>query len=105
LGFGVATVQGGSQALSQSLFGRMMPKSKSAEFFAFFSVSEKLTGTLGPLVFGVVSSLMGESRLSIVSLIVFFIAGGYMLTTVNEKEAITFAEAEEKELEKNHSAA
>ncbi len=105
LGFGVATVQGGSQALSRSLFGRMMPKSKSAEFFAFFSVSEKLTGTLGPLVFGVVSSLMGESRLSIVSLIVFFIAGGYMLTTVNEKEAITFAEAEEKELEKNLSAA
>jgi len=57
LGFAVATVQGGSQALSRSLFGRMMPKSKSAEFYSFFSVSEKIAGTVGPLLFGVVSPL------------------------------------------------
>ncbi len=42
LGFGVAMVQGGSQALSRSLVGKLMPKSKSAEFYGFFSVSEKL---------------------------------------------------------------
>ena len=42
LGAAVATVQGGSQALSRSLIGRMMPKSKSAEFYGFFSVSEKI---------------------------------------------------------------
>ena len=36
LGFGVAMVQGGSQALSRSLISKMMPKSKSAEFFGFF---------------------------------------------------------------------
>ena len=101
LGFAVATVQGGSQALSRSLFGRMMPKSKSAEFFAFFSVSEKLTGTIGPFVFGLVSTWMGSSRLSIVSLIIFFITGGFLLTRVNEKHAIEIAEEEEKELSKN----
>jgi len=44
LGFGVAMVQGGSQALSRSLFSRMLPKSQSAEFYSFFSVSEKVAG-------------------------------------------------------------
>ena len=105
LGFGVATVQGGSQALSRSLFGRMMPKSKSAEFFAFFSVSEKLTGTVGPFIFGLVSTWMGSSRLSIVSLIIFFITGGFLLTRVNEKEAIKIAEEEEKQLLENIASA
>lgn len=46
LGFGVATVQGGSQALSRSLTGKLIPKSKSAEFFGFFSVFENLTPSL-----------------------------------------------------------
>ncbi|KPL77851.1 MFS transporter [Ornatilinea apprima] len=95
LGFAVATVQGGSQALSRSLCGRMMPKSKSAEFYSFFSISEKIAGTVGPLLFGLVSRLMGGSRLSIVSLIIFFAAGGLLLTRVDEKEAIAVAEVEE----------
>lgn len=98
LGFAVATVQGGSQALSRSLCGRMMPKSQSAEFFSFFSVSEKIAGTVGPLLFGVVSKIMGGSRLSIVSLIIFFAAGGLLLTTVNVEEGIRIAEKEEEKL-------
>jgi len=99
LGFAVATVQGGSQALSRSLMGRMMPKSKSAEFYSFFSISEKIAGTVGPLLFGVVSAVMGGSRLSIVSLIVFFAAGGFLLARIDEKEGIRVAEAEDAELE------
>lgn len=98
LGFGVAMVQGGSQALSRSLFGRMLPKSKSAEFYSFFSVSEKVAGTAGPLLFGVVSTVMGGSRLSIISLIIFFILGGYLLTRVNEKEGTRVAVEEEARL-------
>lgn len=101
LGFAVAMVQGGSQALSRSLFGRMMPKSKSAEFYSFFSVSEKIAGTVGPLLFGLVSISMGGSRLSIVSLIIFFILGGFMLTRVKENEGIAIAEAEESILSIN----
>jgi MFS transporter, UMF1 family len=98
LGFGVAMVQGGSQALSRSLFSRMLPKSKSAEFYSFFSVSEKVAGTAGPLMFGVVSTIMGGSRLSIVSLIIFFIIGGYLLTRVDEEEGMRVALAEEARL-------
>lgn len=96
LGFGVAMVQGGSQALSRSLFSRMLPKSKSAEFYSFFSVSEKVAGTVGPLLFGVVSTIMGGSRLSIVSLIVFFIIGGFLLTRVDENHGMQVAKAEEE---------
>jgi UMF1 family MFS transporter len=95
LGFFVATVQGGSQALSRALCGKMMPKSKSAEFYSFFSISEKIAGTVGPLVFGAVSRLMGGSRLSVVSLIIFFIAGGILLTRVNVNEGMKVALEEE----------
>ncbi|MHC1784687.1 MAG: MFS transporter [Anaerolineaceae bacterium] len=98
LGVAVATVQGGSQALSRSLFGKMLPRSKSAEFFGFFSVSEKFAGIAGPFVFGIVGQLVGHSRLSIVSLVVFFIIGAILLTRVNEKEGIRVAEEEEAAL-------
>lgn len=98
LGLAVATVQGGSQALSRSLFGRMVPKSKSAEFFGFFSVSEKFAGIIGPLAFAVVGSIVGNSRLSIVSLVIFFAVGAILLTKVNEKEGIRAAQEAEEAL-------
>ena len=95
LGFAVATVQGGSQALSRSLFSQMVPKSQSAEFFGFFSVSSKFAGIFGPLLFGLVSQWMGSSRLSIVSIILFFILGGYLLTRVDEEEGMRVAQEDE----------
>jgi MFS transporter, UMF1 family len=98
LGFGVAMVQGGSQALSRSLFSRMLPKSQSAEFYSFFSVSEKVAGSVGPFLFGMVSTVMGGSRLSIVSLIAFFIVGGYLLSRVDENEGMRVAREEEARL-------
>jgi len=98
LGFGVAMVQGGSQALSRSLFSRMLPKSQSAEFYSFFSVSEKVAGSFGPFLFGLVSTIMGGSRLSIVSLIIFFIMGSYLLTRVDENEGMRVAKEEEDRL-------
>jgi UMF1 family MFS transporter len=95
LGAAVATVQGGSQALSRSMIGRMMPKSKSAEFYGFFSVFEKFASILGPAIFAVISRLMNESRLSIASLIVFFLLGIFVLTKVNMKRGEQTALAEE----------
>lgn len=95
LGVAVATVQGGSQALSRSLFGRLVPKSISAEFFGFFSVSEKFAGIIGPFIFGLVGQIMGNSRLAIISLIVFFILGAVLLSRVNEEEGMRVAQQEE----------
>jgi UMF1 family MFS transporter len=95
LAFMVGTVQGGTQALSRSLYGAMIPKSQSAEFFGFFSTSSKFAGIFGPLLFGVVSQIAGGSRLSIVALIVFFIVGGFLLSRVDEKEGIRVAREED----------
>ncbi len=89
----VGLVQGGSQALSRSLFGAMVPKVKSAEFFGFYDVSSKFAGIVGPAVFALVGQLTGSSRLSIVSLIFFFVVGGLLLTQVNEKEGVRVARA------------
>ncbi len=98
LGALVATVQGGSQALSRSVMGRMIPKSKSAEFFGFFSVFEKFANIAGPFLFGVVSTLTGASRLSIVSLIFFFAIGMLLLSRVNIERGMKVAELEEQTL-------
>ena len=94
LAVGVGMVQGGTQALSRSLFGVMAPKARSAEFFGFYDVSSKFAGIAGPLLFGVVGQLMGTSRLSIVSLMIFFVGGIILLTRVNEKEGIRVAAEE-----------
>lgn len=91
LAFLVGTVQGGSQALSRSLYGAMVPKHKTAEFFGFFSTSSKFAGIAGPLLFGLVSQISGASRLSILSLIAFFLLGGFILLKVNVSAGIAAA--------------
>ncbi len=98
LGAAVATVQGGSQALSRSMIGRMMPKSKSAEFYGFFSVFEKFASILGPATFAIISRIMNESRLSIASLFVFFGVGFFVLTKVNVERGSEVARKEEAEM-------
>lgn len=91
LAFMVGLVQGGTQALSRSLFGAMIPKSRSGEFFGFFSMSDKFAGIVGPLVFGAVGTLTGTSRFGIVSLVFFFLVGGFLLTRVDERKGIQTA--------------
>ena len=83
LAFLVALVQGGSQALSRSLFARMIPRHKSSEFFGFFSVFEKFAGIAGPAIFFASITLFGSSRAAVLSVIGFFIAGALVLTRVN----------------------
>jgi MFS transporter, UMF1 family len=98
IGAAVAMVQGGSQALSRSLMGRLIPKSKSAEFYGFFSVAQKFSSIAGPAIFGAMSVMIGHSRLSILSLVIFFLAGLYLLTRVNVERGIQTALKEEQEL-------
>jgi len=83
LAFLVGTVQGGSQALSRSLFARMIPKDRSSEYFGFFSVFEKFGQIFGPLVFAAAVTLFGSSRTAVLSVILFFILGALLLTRVD----------------------
>jgi MFS transporter, UMF1 family len=89
----VGLVQGGTQALSRSLFATLVPKHKSGEFFGFFSVFEKFGGILGPLAFAIAVQLSGSSRVAILSVIVFFIVGAWLLTLVDEKSGAATARA------------
>jgi UMF1 family MFS transporter len=79
----VGLVQGGTQALSRSLFASMIPRQKSSEFFAFFGVFERYAGVLGPAVFATVVSVSGQGRLAILAVLFFFIAGAFLLTFVD----------------------
>ncbi len=79
----VGTVQGGSQALSRSLFASMIPRQRSSEFFGFFAVTERTAGILGPLTFAAAIALTGSSRAAILSVIAFFIVGALVLSRVD----------------------
>lgn len=87
----VGFVQGGAQALSRSLFGRMVPEDRNAEFFGFYGISSKFAAVFGPFVFGLVGQLTGSSRLGIFSLIIFFIIGIILLQMVDVEKGINQA--------------
>jgi len=87
LGIIVGLAMGGSQALSRSLYGSMIPAEASAEFFGFYSVFSKFSAIGGPAIFGIIKQVTGSSRNSIVSLIVFFIVGLILLMFVNIEKA------------------
>jgi MFS transporter, UMF1 family len=94
----VGLVQGGTQALSRSLFSSMIPRFKSGEFFGFFGVVERFAGSIGPLVMGYVALMTGVIRYGILSIIVLFVAGGIILWFVDVEEGQRVARAEEDAL-------
>jgi UMF1 family MFS transporter len=79
----VGMVQGGTQALSRSLFASLIPMHKSAQFFSLFALSEKVAGVLGPGLFVATIAVTGSSRYAIVSVVVFFLIGGLLLSRVD----------------------
>jgi len=87
----VGTVQGGAQALSRSMFARMIPVSQSAEFFGFFAIAERFATVLGPLVFTISVALTGSSRSAVLVILLFFVAGAWLLSRVDEAEGIRAA--------------
>jgi UMF1 family MFS transporter len=75
----VGLVQGGVQSLSRSYFGRLIPDGKSSEFFGFYNMMGKFAAVLGPLLAGAVALTTGNSRLSILSILLLFIGGAVLL--------------------------
>jgi UMF1 family MFS transporter len=88
IGFFLALVLGGSQALSRSLFSQMIPADHEAEYFGFYEISERGTSWIGPLLFAAAVQLTGSQRLAIVSLILFFVLGLLLLIRVDVRQAI-----------------
>src|SRR6476659_8260062 len=84
----IAIVLGGSQALSRSLFSRMIPSGKEAAFFGLYEVSERGTSWMGPLLFSIVVASTGSYRQALLSLTVFFVVGLLILVITNTEKAI-----------------
>lgn len=93
----IGLVQGGTQALSRSLFATLIPRYKSGEFFGFYSVFSKFAGIFGPFVFAGVIGATGSSRNAVLSVSLFFIAGGALLLFVNGEEGARSARKAEEE--------
>ncbi len=87
LGAAVGLVMGGTQALSRSLYGSMIPEAASAEFYGFYSVFSKFSAIWGPFIFAAFSDATGSARHAILSLIGLFILGAVLLSQVNIEEA------------------
>ncbi len=82
----IGLVQGGIQALSRSLYARIIPKTKSGEFFGFYNMMGKFAAVLGPLMMGWVAVITQNPRLSILSVLLLFIAGAILLALVDEEK-------------------
>ena len=94
----VAVVQGGSQALSRSLYATLSPKSMSGEFFGLFSILSKFASVLSPIVFVLAVALFDSSRPGVLSLIVFFAVGMFLLSRVDVAEGRRVAKEKDAEL-------
>ncbi len=84
---------GSSQSSSRTMLAKLTPPSKTAEFFGFYAFTGKVAAIIGPLIYGEISRITGDQRYAILSVIVFFIAGGFFLKTVNEKKGILDAKS------------
>jgi UMF1 family MFS transporter len=92
LAFVVGLVQGGIQSLSRSYYGRLVPRDKSSEFFGFYNMMGKASAIIGPTLVGVTAALTSDSRLSIVSIVVLFLAGGALLVVAARSERTSSAD-------------
>ena len=87
----VGLFQGGIQALSRSLYTRIIPKEKSAEFFGFYNMLGKFAAVIGPAMMGTITLLTGNIRYGMLSILLLFILGGFFLLKVNVEEGSRMA--------------
>ena len=78
----IGLAQGGVQALSRSMYSRLIPADKAAEFFGFYNMLGKFAVVLGPILMGYVALLTGDTRSSIFAVTGLLIVGGALLTLV-----------------------
>ncbi|GLX93786.1 MFS transporter [Herbidospora sp. NBRC 101105] len=91
LGFAIAIVMGGTQALSRSLFSHVIPKGREAEYYSLYEISDKGATLIGSFTLGLALQLTDSYRYGIVSLVIFFVIGGVLLASVNLPKAIRAA--------------
>lgn len=94
----VAMVQGGSQALSRSLYASLSPAAKSGEFFGFYGIMEKFSAIIGPLMFAAAATAFDNSRPAVLSLVILFVVGLAVLSKLDVEKGRQIARQEDAEL-------
>lgn len=89
----VGLFQGGVQALSRSLYAQIIPKNKAGQFFGFYNMLGKFAAVIGPALMGTVTIVTGNPRLGILSIMVLFIGGFWLLTKVDVEKGKRVAES------------
>jgi MFS transporter, UMF1 family len=84
----IAIVLGGSQALSRSLYSRMIPAGREASFFGLYEISERGTSWIGPFLFGAVVAATNSYRQALLSIIILFVVGTIILYFTNTDKAV-----------------
>ena len=82
----IGLFQGGIQAISRSLFARLIPKGKEGEFFGFYNMLGKFSAVVGPILLGTVTLVTGNARLGLFALVILFVGGGILLYKVDFDE-------------------
>ena len=95
LGVFAGALLGGSQGLARSMFGQMVPETRSAEFFGFFGFFGKVAALLGPLIYSVMT-VWFDSRVGIFAISLLIVAGAIMLRRVDVEDGIAVARAEDE---------
>ena len=94
LGCAMGTLLGGSQGLARSMFGQMVPETRSAEFFGFFGFFGKVAAFIGPLLYGIMT-VMYDSRVGILSIAMLILIGAVMMRMVDLEQGRADAQAED----------
>jgi UMF1 family MFS transporter len=84
---------GPNQSASRSLMSRFVPEKHQAEFFGFFQFSGKVTSFLGPILLGVATTAFASQRAGVATVLLFFLVGGLLLATVDERAGMAAARA------------
>jgi UMF1 family MFS transporter len=94
LGCSMGTLLGGSQGLARSMFGQMVPETRSAEFFGFFGFFGKVAAFIGPLLYGFMT-VMYDSRMGLLSIAILILIGALMMRMVDLDQGRLDAQAED----------
>ena len=99
LGMLFGSIQGASQGLARSLFGKMVPESRSAEFFGFFGFFGRVGNVIGPLVYTLCSIFIG-AKVGILAIAFIILAGTIVLFRVDVEDGVRVAEEYEASVNK-----
>ena len=94
LGCAMGTLLGGSQGLARSMFGQIVPETRSAEFFGFFGFFGKVAAFIGPLLYGFMT-VMYDSRMGLLSIAILILIGALMMRMVDLDQGRLDAQAED----------